>query len=161
MTSKLRIICICSGNICRSPMAVAHLRRRLADLDQPAVVISGGTLGIHGRRADPLARKIVRRSDPKAGAIIDEHRSQGLSPAMLQRADRLVIMSPRHRRFIEEHAPQVLPKVVELWQFTDEEPPIDRIPDPVGYDLQVFAKCHALTVDGLDAWLEQLLAHHS
>ena len=142
-------------------MAVAYLRHYFSTAPQDAVVISGGTLGIQGRRADPLARQVVRRAHPGAAGIIDQHRSQGLNPAMVQRADRLVVMAPRHRRFLEERTPQCLPNVVPLWEYVDRQPPLDAIPDPVGHDVGVFARCYDLIAEGLDAWLHDLLAHHS
>lgn len=55
---------VCLGNICRSPMAAAVLRRAVADagLDDVVEVVSAGTAGYHvGDPADPRARATLRR----------------------------------------------------------------------------------------------------
>ena len=60
--SRYRVCCVCMGNICRSPMAEAVLRRRLAaaGLDGLVVVDSAGTGDWHvGDDADPRARSAL------------------------------------------------------------------------------------------------------
>jgi protein-tyrosine phosphatase len=45
----VKVLVVCSGNICRSPMAAEYLRHRAAhDGLSHLVVDSAGTLGIHG-----------------------------------------------------------------------------------------------------------------
>ena len=58
-----RIAVVCLGNICRSPMAAAVLRRALAQAGLDDVVVdSAGTAGYHvGDPADPRARATLRR----------------------------------------------------------------------------------------------------
>lgn len=158
MTSTRRIIVICSGNICRSPMAVALLRPRLEQRRIPAVVISGGTLGIHGRRAAAFARQVIAELDAddttEMADCIGEHRSQGLSPAMLQMADDLVVMAPRHEHHIEQIAPALSDRVVRLWQYADVDIPLSKIFDPVGQDVEVFRRCRDLIGECLEHWLD-------
>ncbi len=161
MTSTRRIIVICSGNICRSPMALALLRHKLDDHNIPAVVISGGTLGIHGRRAATAARQVICESDPDdetgMASWIAEHRSQGLSPAMLRMADDLVVMAPRHEHYIEQIAPSLIDRVVRLWQYAQVDIPLTKIPDPVGQDVEVFRRCRDLISECLDGWIDEKL----
>ncbi|MGN2391271.1 low molecular weight protein-tyrosine-phosphatase [Pelomicrobium sp. G1] len=58
---KLKILFICMGNICRSPMAVAVMRRRLAESEdgERIYVEAAGTHGDYhaGEPADPRARR--------------------------------------------------------------------------------------------------------
>jgi protein-tyrosine phosphatase len=58
---KLKILFVCMGNICRSPMAVAVMRRRLAEsgAGERIHVEAAGTHGDYhaGEPADPRARK--------------------------------------------------------------------------------------------------------
>jgi protein-tyrosine phosphatase len=59
-----RIITVCLGNICRSPMAEAVLRRKIgeAGLSHAVSVESAGTAGWHqGSDADPRARATLQR----------------------------------------------------------------------------------------------------
>lgn len=154
MTSTRRIICICSGNICRSPMAVALLRPKLAARDISAVVISAGTLGIHGRRAAAFARRAIAEVDENMGQSIAEHRSQGVSSGLVQMADHLVVMAPRHEHHLQKMAPELGTRVVRLWEYAARDDHLDKIPDPVGHDLDVFRGCRDLIDDGLEHWLD-------
>lgn len=58
----LRVLALCLGNICRSPLAEALVRRELAAAGVPAVVDSAGTADWNvGRPADPRSRAVARR----------------------------------------------------------------------------------------------------
>ncbi len=159
MTSTRRIIVICSGNICRSPMAVALLRHKLERRKVAAVVISGGTLGIHGRRAASTARRAITELDPDdeygMASRITEHRSQGLSPAMLQMADDLLVMAPHHEEYVSKLAPRAAGRVVRLWDYARVDIPLSKIPDPVGQDFEVFRRCRDIIDECLEQWLDE------
>lgn len=157
MASTRRIICICSGNICRSPMAVAILRQRLRLREIPAVVISGGTLGIQGRRAAEFARRAMAEYSEEAAGHIEEHRSQGVAPTMLEMADHIIIMSTRHEDFVRRHNPKALSRVVRLWEFAEGASPLHKISDPVGQDAQTFRECRDLLDGCLQRWIDQKL----
>ncbi len=155
MNSIPRIICLCSGNICRSPMAVALLRHKLERRDISALVVSGGTLGLQGRRADKFARQAIAERSAAMGEIIDEHRSQGISPPMLSRADHVLVMAPRHERYVQQSAPQITDRVVRLWEYAGDDVQLSKIPDPIGQDAEVFRLCRDLIERGLNQWLDE------
>ncbi|RAL23626.1 protein tyrosine phosphatase [Lujinxingia litoralis] len=144
-----RIICICTGNICRSPMAAALLR---AKLGQQAVVISAGTLGLQGRPAAPFAQLAVE----PFGASLDDHRSQGISVPLMRMADHVIVMSPRHSRHVLGLAPELQARLVELWNFDPERQTDGGIPDPVGQSREAFEHCCALIDRCLTTWLDTL-----
>ncbi|MFB9990771.1 low molecular weight protein-tyrosine-phosphatase [Deinococcus oregonensis] len=61
-SAPLRVLALCLGNICRSPVAEALLRRELAAAGVEAVVDSAGTGDWHvGRPADPRSIDVARR----------------------------------------------------------------------------------------------------
>lgn len=61
-SAPLRVLALCLGNICRSPVAEALLRRELAAAGVEAVVDSAGTGDWHvGRPADPRSIEVARR----------------------------------------------------------------------------------------------------
>src|SRR5688572_27986673 len=77
---QLRVMTVCTGNICRSPMAEVVLRERLAEAGITDVVVdSTGTTGYElGEPMDPRARKVLLAagySDPGIGA----HRARQVS----------------------------------------------------------------------------------
>lgn len=154
MTKTLRIVCICSGNICRSPLAEALARKLLAEAKIPAVVISAGTLGIQGR---PAARHTVSTA-AEIGLDVSSHRSQGVSMPLMRMADRLIIMAPQHEEALLRQDPSLASKIVRLWEYArdEERPTLAEIPDPVSQDIAVFRRARALIEDGLNAWVAAL-----
>ncbi len=143
-----KLVFVCSGNICRSPMAAAFARERLKDRGVPAVVVSAGTLNIRGRPA--AAHGIAAMNE--VGVDMQSHYSQGIQRAMLEMADWIVVMSPKHEDFIASHAPHVMKKVVRMWEWSERE--LTQIDDPVGQDLVAFRACRDLLSECIDAWLD-------
>ncbi len=152
MSKTLRIVFVCSGNICRSPLAEAMVKPMLAERDIPAVVISAGTLGLQGRPA--AANSIAAAAE--IGIDLEGHRSQGVSLGLMRMADRIVVMAPRHEAELTRQDPALAAKIVRLWEYLDEE--LDHIPDPVGQDLETFRVMRDRLKQALEAWVEQLAA---
>ncbi len=156
MSKTKRFICICSGNICRSPMAVALLRQRLEARNVPNLVISAGTLGIQGRRAARFARRAIAEVDDRLAQVIEGHRSQGISPSMLDVADFLIVMAPNHEEYVLRVRPAVADRIVRLWEYAPEGMNLRKIPDPVGHDAEVFRHSRNLIDQCLQNWLHDL-----
>lgn len=155
-SATIRVICICSGNICRTPMAVALLREIFAREQRSAVVISAGTLGLQGRRASEFARQAMSEKGEDWARHTDEHRSQAISPPILHLADYIIVMAPNHSEFLRAKAPEVSSKVVPLWQYSDPSSLLREIADPVGKDLEAFRECRDLLESCLHRWVETL-----
>jgi protein-tyrosine phosphatase len=76
-------------------MAEAYLRQRAPEWGLPDLVVeSAGTLGLEGCPASPEALEAMR----EIGIDLTEHRSKGLDPAALDRADVVVAMEREHLR---------------------------------------------------------------
>jgi len=97
----LRLLVLCTGNICRSPMAEGLLRAKLRARGVPAVVVSAG-LSFDDRPATDDAVDAAAAF----GVDITAHRSQIVSPGLLQGADLVIAMERLHAReaFVLERA---------------------------------------------------------
>lgn len=143
-----RVIFVCSGNICRSPMAAGIATKRFEELGVGAAVISCGTLNIQGKRADPHAVQAAAEHGIDLGA----HRSQGVSVGLLRLADHIVVMEPKHADHVLRHAPELAAKVVRLWEHSDV--PMAEIHDPIGSDLDAFRTCYTELEICIERWLQ-------
>lgn len=153
MARTLRIVFVCSGNICRSPLAAAIAQRMLDAAKIPAVTISAGTLGLSGHSA--AAHTITTAAE--IGLDLTSHRSQGVSLALMRMADHIVVMAPHHAQFLLQGDPTLAPRIVRLWEFArDDGQPLDHIPDPVGKDLFTFRRARDLIQQGLESWCAAL-----
>ena len=89
MSDVPRILVVCTGNLCRSPLVVALLRRDLATEGLDADVSSAGLAAPLGARPDRRLRRVAG----ELGVDVDEHRSQPVSPADLREADLILTMT--------------------------------------------------------------------
>jgi len=87
---SLRILMVCLGNICRSPLAEAILQQkaRAADLDWE--VASAGTNGYHiGEAPHHLSQKVARHN----GLDISHQRARKFTPADFQHFDKIYALA--------------------------------------------------------------------
>ena len=105
----LEVLLVCTGNICRSPVAEVFLRQHLIGLGSDAIVRSAG-LRSGGERADPVVVKMLR---PR-GFRLRKYRSTTLREEMLTDADLVVAMATEHVEAIVLMAPQSWSRVFTL-----------------------------------------------
>ncbi|RLY95147.1 protein tyrosine phosphatase [Kocuria tytonicola] len=91
------IVTVCTGNICRSPMAEALLRaevERAGLADRVRVSSAGVSDEEHGRPVDPRAQSVLTRN----GLELPEHSAHRITDEELADADLLLAMTDSHRR---------------------------------------------------------------
>ncbi len=152
----MKILIVCSGNICRSPMAAAVLRDRLERAGRTDVsVASAGTLGIVGEPADPLAISVAA----EAGYDVAGHRSSALTAEEAGSADLVLVMEERHARKVAELAPGRAPTFL-LGSFLPAppaRPDAGEIPDPMGEGPEAFRECLETIEGSIDHFLRRWL----
>ncbi len=106
------ILVVCTGNVCRSPMAEGFLRAALVDrLGEAApTVTSAGTAGWDGSGA--MHESI--RSAGERGVEIGTHFARRLTDAMLDEADLIVCMARDHREGIVRTRPDLAAKTFTI-----------------------------------------------
>lgn len=125
----IRVTMVCTGNICRSPMAEAILRETLrgTDLEGRVVVDSAGTHNYHvGDDADARARQILAEH----GYTIS-HRARRFDPDWLGDRDLILAMDAGHLRDLRSVAARHGAPDAHIVAFRDFDPegPGD-VPDP-------------------------------
>jgi protein-tyrosine phosphatase len=100
----LRVMTVCTGNICRSPMAEVVLRDRIraAGLQDRVVVDSSGISDEEdGNPVDPRAAGVLREH----GYEVPRHRAHQVSSEEIAHRDLLLAMTSRHARWLRTQAP--------------------------------------------------------
>jgi protein-tyrosine phosphatase len=156
----LRIATICTGNICRSPMAEVVLKHLIADdpkLDGHVVVTSAGTARWHvGSAMDTRARGALDR----AGFRLDGSSGAYASREFLDAQDVVIVMTREHLADVRARLTNPHTKVV-LWRHLIDPTKDLDVPDPYYGDDDEFDDCLRMIVaggDGLVTLLRSQLA---
>jgi protein-tyrosine phosphatase len=116
-----RILVVCVGNVCRSPMAAALLARRLLDRAPGVVIESAGIAALVGRPADPIAVELMRAR----GLDIGGHRARQLTEPLALAADLVIAMEQGHVKAIETAYPRARGRVHRIGRWGGFD-----VPDP-------------------------------
>jgi protein-tyrosine phosphatase len=109
----MKVLFVCTGNLCRSPMAEVLLKDELRNRGCTGVeVVSSGTWGIDGSPATPEAVQAVGELD----IDLSSHRARSLDVDEVRTADLVVAMTGVHVREIIQMVPGAEEKVVLLKQ---------------------------------------------
>lgn len=142
-----RILVVCVGNICRSPVAEAMLRAQLPHKH----FSSAGLNAMVGQGVDANARELAEH----AGLTVEAHQARQLTVSMLQNAELILVMSDGQRRAVGELLPTALGKTMLLGRWLDDGKGRD-VPDPYQKSSEVFQHVHQLMDQAVRAWVNKL-----
>lgn len=111
---RVRILTVCTGNICRSPMAEALLRARLGS--DRFVVHSAGTRALVDKPMTAEAQDLAIRFGA-SDADVEHHRARWLREPIAEDADLVLAMSREHRTAAVEIAPRLLRRSFTVREF--------------------------------------------
>ncbi len=142
------ILFVCTGNVCRSPMA-ACLFSHLADLPGGCHPESAGVAAVEGLPASAPAVNVMT----SRGLDLRSHRSQPVTARLVDRAYMILTMTRAHKRAIVDRFPIGADKTYLLRDF-DTVSPGAEIGDPIGGGFEIYTRVS----DEIDAALPGLLA---
>jgi protein arginine phosphatase len=128
-----RVLFVCTGNTCRSPMAEAILKSKKLD---GVEVKSAGVYASNGSAASAHAKKVLD------GNLIDhDHQSSLLTSAQLEWADVVLTMTLSHKMAITSQFSQFASKVFTLKELVGETYDLDVV-DPYGGSLDIYQETY-------------------
>ena len=152
--SVRRVLFVCLGNICRSPLVEAVARESLAEARLDVAVASCGTGGWHaGEGADPRMIAAARA----AGHDLSAHCARQLRKRDFADYDLLLAMDRDNLRELRKLAatPEQAERTALFLEWTGAAPPME-FPDPWHGDAAGFAAAVKLAERGVAGLIERL-----
>lgn len=139
-----RILVVCVGNICRSPLGERLLRATLPTSN----VSSAGIAALTGRGPNETTARVAAARDVSLAG----HVARQFTSSMGAGQDLVLVMEPWHRRTIVADAPQLQGRVMLFDHWTGAR----AIPDPYRRPESVHAAVFDMLIQGADAWASRI-----
>ncbi len=143
-----RVLFVCTGNTCRSPMAEAVLKHLKRDIE----VKSAGIFAGNGQGANPNAIQVLK----KRGIDFTTHESQPVTDELMEWADVILTMTAHHKLTLEMEYPESVQKIFTLKEYTLTEEDTDLNPDildPIGLSEETYEQ----TLNEIEKYIKRLI----
>jgi glycine hydroxymethyltransferase len=143
------VLFVCTGNICRSPIAEGLFRRLIGNRKD----IEVASAGVHAVRGQPPSLYAVQVC-AEDGTDISGLRSQPLTAPLVDWATHIFAMTGAHVETIQNMFPQTAEKTFLLREFEEPGTTVWRdVPDPIGLGRDVYEDCARIIKNALPSVL--------
>lgn len=150
-----RVLFVCTGNICRSPLAEAIFRHKvkLAGSDGQWIADSAGTHNYHaGERPDPRSLKVAQMNGIQTEGI----RAKQIKRSDFEEFDLILAMDQGHVQWLQNICPPEYLSKIHLFMAYAGEGEVD-VPDPYYGDFSEFEDVYAMCDAALNKMIASLL----
>ena len=140
------VVTVCTGNICRSPLAEYLFRSRMEGVS--AKVSSAGIQALVNQPADALAQQIAQTH----GLDLSPHLGRQVEKSVLEEHELVLVMEDHHRDYIRSRFPQVSGKVFLLGKWEEEM----QIPDPYKKSPDFFKEVYSQIDRSVGHWVNRM-----
>lgn len=137
------ILVVCVGNICRSPIGAALLKRQYPDKE----VESAGLSAVVGHQADAKALAVMSIDD----IDMSDHIAKQITEELVRSADLILTMSTSQSKWIEEQWPHCRGKTFRIGHWIHKD-----VADPYGHNEQAFETAKQDIIDSLEQWFNKI-----
>jgi protein-tyrosine-phosphatase len=131
----MKIVAVCTGNICRSPMAEGIL----SEMRETFPGINASSAGTHALDGNPSSEFSVIAC-LEQGIDISGHRARRLDEAITRESDIIICMEPVHIEMVLSLDASAAGKIYNLADFSGGRK-LKKIADPYGCSLREYRQC--------------------
>lgn len=148
----VRILFVCTGNTCRSPMAAALLQDRLKawGVADQFTVSSAGIAAWTGQAASTSAVEVMAQQ----GLSLKEHRAQQIDNRQVYASDLVLALTVSHKESLLCIAPGARNRIFTLGEYAGK--PGD-VTDPMGRSREVYQACANQLAELIEATRDKIL----
>jgi protein-tyrosine phosphatase len=141
------VLFLCTGNVCRSPMAEALMKGLLARRAPETRVESAGLGAPEGQPADPYAVELMS----ERGIDITGHRARQVTAKLISEFPIVIVMDDAQRRLVNQRYRGAGERTHRLGRWSNFD-----VPDPIGKDRLAFEHALVLIDQGVADWIARL-----
>lgn len=138
------VLVVCTGNICRSPIAERILKKMLPDKN----VRSAGVGALVDHSADPMAVKVSKDN----GVSLEGHLGTQFTCSLSRDYDLILVMEKAHLEQVSRIAPHARGKTMLLGHWIGNK----EIPDPYKQSKEAFEFVYQLIDEACLSWIDKL-----
>jgi protein-tyrosine phosphatase len=131
------VLVVCTGNICRSPMAAALLQHYLPEDLQTGIEV--GSAGTHALQGYPAEANAIEAID-RIGIDITGHRARQITKKIARQSDLILTMETMHSQHVNALLKRRQNAPLRISEF-NHGVPVHDIADPHGGPVEAFEQC--------------------
>ena len=148
-----KILVVCTGNVCRSPVVEALLNKRFHERGISELYAhSAGTADYPPRSASRFSVEVIGETE---SIDLTDHRSKVATKAMVEEASLIICMEASHKEVLSLESPSEADKIFLLSEMVPG--PVYDVSDPYGKDKHAYQMMVKTVTQLVDSGLEQIV----
>ncbi|HOK39529.1 MAG TPA: low molecular weight protein arginine phosphatase [bacterium] len=149
-----KILFVCTGNTCRSPMAQFYFTKKIKELNIKDV--SADSAGIYcfniSNTLSPNTIEVLK----EIGINAENYKPKNITDEMLINFDLILTMSNSHKELLVKYCPEHKDKIFTLVEFSCMDNEIKEIDDPFGGSIETYRKTLNIICKCIDKLIKEL-----